>query len=1389
MTQGLRPTPHGWLLAIGAVAAALVSPGLAQAGELRGRVVSGGQGVAGASISAVAYETPFVAARREAHDGPSPSPLATTTTRNDGGFVLSLPASAPAVQLRIEASGSVAVRLIDVFDGTETAEVGDVELSRAALLTGRVVDGRGAPVADATVSLEPGLSAPGGRGRLPETRLLRTGTDGAFRFDAASPSGNRLRVEKGGLATVTLASVRAGGMARPVVLGPARGLVGSVRRPDGRTPAPGVFVRSQGHGLGLTRWVETAADGSFHIADAPAETDRVVAEGGPLGRGEATVTSASSEGRAPLTVVLDPPTRITGRIVNAKTLGPVPRTRVEAQAHGRVAVTRSGPDGHYALDALTPGTYRLVVDEPRFTRYVRPGVRLPRGKSATVDIPLTAGAILAGRVVDEQGRPVAGVVGRLSRGGRAGFGPRFGGRRGSDEIAFRTGADGTFRAERLSPGPNQRLTLAHPQYEPRVVAGLSLPSGRAPSGLTVVLRRGLEIAGVVRDSEGHPVAGVEVELRPSASERRGGGRFAFERGAIEQDSMRATSGPDGAFRIAGLESGAYALQARHDGYAAATLDPLRLESGVTPPTVDVWLLPGAVLSGFVHRPDGSGAKGFIVAARAEGAESRPFGAGLPEATGDDGAFTIDGLRAGETYTLVVFGRGGPPEPRDSVVAPARDVEILVGGVGRITGRVIDAQTRKPVTDFTATYEADLASGGFGRRMRGGAAARAARDSREDDEDDGASRSLDGTFAIQDVPPGTWTVTVDAEGYETARVGGVSVREGETAPDVEVQVRRGRVLGGRVIESQTGRPVPGVSVTASSAAATGPAGFGQAVALSDADGRFEITGLALGTYRLLAQHPDYAEASQIVDVEQTVASVAVRLSAGGTLGGVVVAESGEPVAGAEVALQTDGGGGPRFGGSGPSTASDGTGAFRFDRLAAGRYSVTASLGGRSSAPVDVALLSGQSREDVRIAIGGGTTLRGRVSGLGSDLRGSVNVTARGPGGYFAAVRPTVDGAFSLAGVPAGAVHLQATAGSFSTGSRSASADVTIADGQAEAEVDIVFVAGYTLSGTITLGGQAVAGALVSVSPAGQAPSGMARTDADGNYSVTGLNEGDYAVTVSPPRGASQRRTVHVSGDQSLDFTLPLAKIAGVVVEAGSGLPLAEAEVSVDVGGGPRGGARATTDSNGRFDLEGLEPRSYVLTTRLTSYAYEQRTVDASGEGGGDVTIELRRGEGLGVRARDGLLGVPLRGLFGEARDGAGVAVFAGRISLDSDGRGEVPSLRPGTYSVRLAAPGYAPTKVAVGVPSPTVDLAFTPGGTVEIRVGPETAAQGPQARLLDSSGSPYPVDPFSSDGWFALTAAGRRLEHVTPGSYTFVVVNGATKSLAVGEGDVSLVELP
>ncbi len=664
----------------------------------------------------------------------------------------------------------------------------------------------------------------------------------------------------------------------------------------------------------------------------------------------------------------------------------------------------------------------------------------------------------------------------------------------------------------------------------------------------------------------------------------------------------------------------------------------------------------------------------------------------------------------------------------------------------------------------------------------------------------AFHAEDGRFEIDDVPAGRWDVEVNASGYQRGRAAGIGVEEGGSAEGVEVRLTRGAAILGRVLEARSGRPVLDASVRAD-AATGGPRlprmGLepGDNEASSDADGRFEITGLGPGPYRVTASHPSWTETTTSVDLKDAPASVEIRLGRGGTLSGTVVSGA-HPVVGASVVLAAAGEGfrGP-FGGE-QEAISDDAGRFRFERLTPGRYAATASLRGQSSPPVDVALPTADAAQDVSLVLAEGATIRGRVSGLPETSRAGVSVSARGPESYFASTRTGADGTFELTGAPRGSIALNARAGDLvGGGTRTATAHVAIGDGQNEVAAEIVFETGFRVDGRVTRGGRPVTDAFVNAfAETGGGPGASDRTDENGAFSLEGLQEGTYVINASSMSGGAPiQRKVQIKADTTVDLEAPVARIAGSVVEGESARPLAEAAVEAEHAGasGRMGRMMTLTDTAGRFTLDGLDAKSYHLVVRKSAYQTETRDVTATEDA--EVQIELRRGEGIGVVARDGIFGTPLRGLMVQVTDGAGTTVFRGEVSLDSDGRGEIPSLRPGQYDMRIGAGGYAAVALhGIAVPAPTLAVGLTPGGALEITLGPETAARpGVRARLLGSEGQPcYPGLFAPPDMSFGLTGPmPPRFENVVPGHYTLAVDGGPKPELDITEGGAKTVALP
>ncbi|HUL75693.1 MAG TPA: carboxypeptidase-like regulatory domain-containing protein, partial [Vicinamibacteria bacterium] len=1325
------------------------------AGEIRGRVLVDGKPVRGVTVSALPFEDGFAAARREARREDLPKALATTVSRPDGAFavVVAGPAGS-ALRLSFE-GGPAAPRLLEQLFDSGGEDAGDVRLAKALALAGRVVDERGGPVVGATVTLWPGSGANLGRDVSPGAGVPRSATtrpDGTFRFDAAADEGNRLRVEAPAFATQERQPVRSGALARPLTLALGQVLRGTVTLADRRSPAAGALVRFEGR-TQTTRWVEARADGTFLVEGAPREAGAAVADGGDRGRVSQPLTTGTGEA---LTLVLAPTATLAGRVVDADGGKPLAGIRLLARAEGEAAfLARSGADGRYAIRGLPPRTYRLSAEDERFVPWSRP-VTVAAGQAETRDLPLARGATLAGRVVDEQGAPIEGARVQVTRGGENAIQAFM--RSMEGEGAVRTGRDGSFRAGRLAAGEGQRLDVRHDEYEERAIGGISLTAGATRSGFTVVLRRGLSVRGVVKDEEGRPLAGAAVTLSGSRTLRagRGGVQMSF---IGPGNQVRRETGPDGRFEFRGLKSSDYTVAARRAGFAGATVDPVKVGETRAAEPLDLVLRPGVTVSGFLRDKTGSGASGWSVSARAAGQEGgMPLGPGAirtEEPTGPDGSFLLEGLSAGEAYDLQVMGPSGLGPRKAGVVAPAEGVELTVTGAGQVRGRVVEAESGRAIPDFQLRYQPD-AQGGMRFMMRMGPGRGRGPYEKQ------PFHAEDGTFVLEDVPAGRWMVEAFAAGYQSGSASGVTVGEGEAAEGVEVRLSKGGAITGKVLESRTGRPILDAGVRAElSGGGPGMAMIrmggegGDNEASTDAEGRYEIAGLAPGTWTVTASHPDWSEATTSVEVKDAPAAADIRLGRGGSIAGTVLA-GGRPVAGAQVALSPAGDSGFRpgagFSGGDQSVLSDEGGRFRFDRLHPGRYTLGASLRDQSSAPVE-AVLTGDDSQEVQIALSAGAVVRGNVTGLPEGRLAGIDVSAQGRD-YFATTRTAAGGAFELTGVPEGMVTLNARVGDFFSGSRSSSASttVTIAPGQSEAAAEIVFEQGFRVDGHVTRGGRPVADAVVMALPEAGDRTANSRTDESGGYALEGLGEGRYDFTANPlSGGAPIRRTVDLAGDTTVDLEAPPARLAGTVVEADSARPLGDVGVRVeDEGGGMRFMNMATTDSSGRFAFEDLEPKGYRVSFQKAAYQVETRELQAAEDS--DVRVEMRRGEGIVLEARDGLFGTPLRGLFVRVLDGSGKAAFAGSVSLDSDGRGEVPALRPGAYALRAESSGYAPASLpSVSVPSSAVPVVLTPGGSLEIQVGPQTLAlPQPTARLLGGDGQAYLWNVFTDDGKIRLS---------------------------------------
>ena len=1296
------------------------------AGEITGRILLNDKPVAGVTVSALPVELPADQARREARREPRPAALAKAVTNAKGEFrvVFESVTGEPGklVSLAYGGGGVASGWITGRFDTSDADDAGEVTARKGVPLAGRVLDGAGRPVADALVEHPTG----------PES--VRTGADGGFAFEGVAESGNELEARKPGLVTAKAPSVVGGRTNVSLVLGPALPLAGVVVAADG-SPVAGAVVRADGRESRAS--AETDAEGRFLVEAFGPGRVTVFADGEARGVREVTGVALPQKDGEVLKLVLAPAPSFAGRVVDATARKPVARAVVDVQAGSRRSWVRAGADGSFTLRPAPPGDFRVTAIAPRYAAAVRSVTRVEAG-GKPIEILMRPAATVSGRVLDEQRRSVAGVRLRAwDPESRVFTGP---------QPSAVTAEDGSFTLRRVAASETVKVAASHPDFEPLALGDLGLRPGETRAGLALTLRRGAVISGVVT-AGGEPFAGVQVGVAP--------GRSAY--GAPPRTLTppqwswpRATTGADGRFRIGGLAPGEYSLAAGKAGWATETRDAAIAE-GRGPDPFAFALEPEAVVVGRVVGKKGGGVRNQQVSAQAVDAGARSYGYAR---SAPDGSFRIEGLRKGTAYNLFLFG-AGPNAPKATVTPPAENVDLVVDGTGRIAGRVVDPDGR-PVTEYQVTAQADRSSSSSGWV-----------DSVRQDVS-----SETGEFALENVPAAPLEVRVIAKGYQVARVGGVAVEEGGTREGVEVRLARGASLKGRVVEARGGAPVAGAEVSTESAPSRTTA---------DSDGAFEMDGLAPGKVRVSATYPDFVAASETVEVAESGGTVELKMSTGASVSAVVVSPGGEPVPGAEVSLAP---GGQSWSNTRLIAGPDGR--VKFPHLIPGRFTLTAGSAGRRSKPMDVAVEPDQARDDVRIVLGGGASVLVMVTGLSPEERRQVSVYVSGRG--YLPGKELPDGRFEIHDVPSGRAQVYARVGNFGDPtSRTGSRSVTVPE-DGTVDVEVPFEAGFTLTVRVVKDGHGVEGVTVYARPAAAdtATIGQGATDASGTCRLSGLKAGNYRVNAQSWTSSAQapEQKVELSGDLTLEIALPSGRLAGRVVASGTQQPLANATVSIRSmnADGTFGLTHdATTDDAGRFQLAGLESGPLTLNASRKGYVVETRTVTADPPE--ELVIALARGDGLDVTGRDGLLGTPLSSFSVVAYDGAGTEVLNTVARLDSAGRGEVPSLKPGAYTIVAGGwSGYAPvTYEGVSVPGPALAVALTPGGTLDVDVAPEKLKAGPLACVVTGPRGRLAFRIWGNRGDLPLYQSAVQLTNFPPVAGTLSCPGSAPVPFTVPEG--------
>ena len=323
---------------------------------------------------------------------------------------------------------------------------------------------------------------------------------------------------------------------------------------------------------------------------------------------------------------------IRGQVLAAGSGAPVRRAQVRAmsaEARGG-GVTSTDAEGRYEIRDLPAGRYTITATKGGFVqasfgqrRPSEPGTPLDLSdgqRAEKVNFVLSRGGVIAGRIVDDGGEPIAATQVSAVR-----YQFMAGSRRlvpaGGEGSTDRTDDQGNFRLFGLPPGDyyisanNRANTMLMPGmqstetegYAPTYYPGtpniaeasrVSVRAGQEMTGanFAMIVARMARVSGRVINSRSEPVTGAMLMMVPDE----------IITGPVNM--FNAMVGGDGSFQFANVSPGRYNLQVRPNGMPSATSEFATVKVVVGSDDIDNLMVTtgvGAIARGVVLTDDGS----------------------------------------------------------------------------------------------------------------------------------------------------------------------------------------------------------------------------------------------------------------------------------------------------------------------------------------------------------------------------------------------------------------------------------------------------------------------------------------------------------------------------------------------------------------------------------------------------------------------------------------------------------------------------------------------------------------------------------------------------------------------------------------------------------------
>ncbi len=398
---------------------------------------------------------------------------------------------------------------------------------KANELAGLVVDEKGKPLGDVKVLLRD-------RARRLE-RTAQTGSDGTFRFDDVQQDRQvEVMIGREGHAPVLITRQQVGVKGLVIALDRSTYFEGVVRAPDGK-PVPEAVIRADrgpkmldgSMANELVTEVKSDAQGRYRLYVQPDDYAFTVKVPG-VGVARLSKTGIAHGQARTFDIELGPGVTFRARVIDSMTGKPVRDVRLYQWQKKDVDCRFSDERGEATIPGLLPGLYAFNVESDRHTRWWSEQVTqeweqkkidehgwqgnfgtltfdLKEGMAA-VTITVEPAVRVRGKIVDPDGKPVAGATAALAL------------ERGFFEAESK--GDGTFSLKIPASGATEYNLLVHDgkygewrTWANGISPAMKTTPGQTIEGVTLKLTRPAVVRGKVVDEKGQPAAGREVQAK------------------------------------------------------------------------------------------------------------------------------------------------------------------------------------------------------------------------------------------------------------------------------------------------------------------------------------------------------------------------------------------------------------------------------------------------------------------------------------------------------------------------------------------------------------------------------------------------------------------------------------------------------------------------------------------------------------------------------------------------------------------------------------------------------------------------------------------------------------------------------------------------------------